>query len=201
MSDNESKSNEDESNASSSASDSESSSESESNQSNKSSSNDEESDNSHQSEDDTDPDLDPDGDIEFSDANPDVVLVTNDQWIRDRIRNRRRLGRVEQKKNRLLQKELKKIAKQRKLGLIKDPRSREVVLKESLLEIFNETGGYGVWNETRGWDGKVSRLSLVSQICDAVSNVAVIIVGVNFTSWFLFYCLLLNHSFQTDLNT
>ena len=161
MSDNESKSNEDESNASSSASDSESSSESESNQSNKSSSNDEEeSDNSHQSEDDTDPDLDPDGDIEFSDANPDVVLITNDQWIRDRIRNRRRLGRVEQKKNRLLQKELKKIAKQRKLGLIKDPRSREVVLKESLLEIFNETGGYGVWNETRGWDGKVSRLSL-----------------------------------------
>ena len=37
---------------------------------------------------------------------------------------------------------------------------RSTVLKESLNEMFEATGGYGVWNETRGWDGKADRLSL-----------------------------------------
>ena len=44
---------------------------------------------------------------------------------------------------------------------------------------------------------KVSRSSIHS---DAVSNVAVIIVRIVFISLFLFYCLLLNHSFQTNPN-
>ena len=41
---------------------------------------------------------------------------------------------------------------------------------------------------------------LVSIQSDAVSNVAVIIVRIVFIGSFLFYCLLLNHSFQTNPN-
>ena len=80
---------------------------------------------------------------------------------------------MDKKKARLFAREQRKIQKQRKLGLIKDPRSREVVLKEALNDLFEETGGYGVWNETRGWDGKVKRLSLYHGVvvtCDSDSG-------------------------------
>ena len=156
MSDNEHNSKESSSSSSSSSDD-----ESESDKSLVSSSS-SESDNEHLSEEDTDPDQDPDGDIEFGENNPDAVVVTNDPWIRDRIRNKRRAERVVKKKNRLEAKALAKLIKQRKKGLIKDLRPRDVVLKEALKGIFDATGGYGVWNETRGWDEKDagSRLSL-----------------------------------------
>ena len=157
MSDNEHESKESSSSSSSSSSDSESD-EDKSLVSSSSS----DSDNEHLSEEDSDPDLDPDGDREFGENNPDAVVVTNDPWIRARIRNKRRAERVVKKKLRLEAKAQKKLIKQRKKGLIKDVRPRDLVLKESLKDIFDNTGGYGVWNETRGWDekGAGSRLSL-----------------------------------------
>jgi hypothetical protein len=118
------------------------------------------SNNEHLSEEDTDPDVDPDGDIEFGPDNPNAAVITNDQWIRDRIRNKRRQERAERKRLRLQKKDLIKLKKQRKRGLIKDIRPRDIVLRETLRELFNDTGGAGVWNETRGWDGKTDKLSL-----------------------------------------
>ena len=51
-----------------------------------------------------------------------------------------------------------------------------------------------------GWGGLAKGTAMVSIPSDTESNVAVIIVRIVFIGSFLFYCLLLNHSFPTNPN-